>query len=1378
MLNLNFNNIRSLNGSVNEGFEEFVCQLARREKIPYSQRFVRNGKPDGGVECYWILEDGSIVAWQAKYFCKSFEDSQYQQIDKSVKETLKSHPKLLRYIIAVPTDPSDAHVTGRMSMKDRIDGYIERWQKINANVTFEFWWASDLIEKLQNPSNQGLLRFWFEKQEFTDEDFIRFNADSIKDLGKRYTPNLNVEVDPVQYLEVLSRGNSLSHLLYMELKKAEQACLKISQNRHCHNVSDLVVNVHNIIKQIKGTNVTGIDRIDLDVLLKTLISLGEAVQDISNKIVEEEGATKEQIRASNAIYDLGVDILQVYNDLNCNIWRLVNDPILILEGEAGVGKSHLIADVVQRREKEKLFSLLFLGQKFISDEEPFTQMMRMLNFSGSSQELLDLLEAKAETTGHRIIIFIDAINEGHGLTIWQNNIRSFIERIRQHPWLGLVLSIRTSYQPAILPQEEFGDDYCVCATHYGFGANTRNAVKMYFKEYEILYPSVPLLNPEFRNPLFLHLFCEGMKNNGFKKIPDGIKGITSVMHLFFSGVEKSIRKGRNYPLSIKIVEKAVHTFIEHLVETRRHEISIDTAVDIFSDIYPRLFVEGELLDYLISEGVFTKNVFNNNKGNYEECIYFTYERFENILLAEYLIEKLQKDNKALEEYVLTTESTYMVGGLLESLAILLPERKGIELYEALPKFYSNNAVINAVLLSLVWRDEKTIDSHLDSYFSEFIKENQFKDRLVQTIMKIAFNVGNYYNADYLHKMLEPMKLADRDAVWIPTLYRIYDRWNNNIIEEIINWVWEESNDVEMDDKTVELGATLLSWFLASTNRKLRDTATKGLVQLLQNRIQVLILLLEKFSTVDDPYIYERLYGVALGCAVRSKSKKYLVRLCQYIYSSIFNVEGEVYPHILLRDYAREIIEYAISLGEKLSLDVNKIRPPYNSSFNYELVLDEEIKAILDKCAGYKNSPGMCSMLTSMFTEHTNVGSSYGDFGRYTFQSALSNWKIDAESLSNVAIKLIIDKYGYREDKHGTFDQNIGSGRGRSTIPNERIGKKYQWLALHELLARVADNFPKLKDSWSDDIVEYQGPWEPLIRDIDPTSLVRVDENSKDLSPYKDFWWNGIKYDNWKHEMSDWLNIEDDIPSAMPIIELTDPTGCDWLALECYPEWNEPHQKDSIYKKLWYQVRSYIIDEEDFSLVYEWAQKQNYGGRWMPECSNKYELFYREFYWSPAYKHYDIEGLTKREIYDKGTNQTIAHVEVTTIGYLWEAEEDYSKEMSFYCLMPSQQLFDGLKLQYSDKEGVFLNEDGTLLCFDAGAVEKSQNYLLVRKDILLDYLRAHHKKIMWYVLGEKNIIGLHNYNKWPDLPMWLVVSGTYTLNEEGEVVGNIKTSHDR
>lgn len=1374
MFVLDFNNIRHLNGSANDGFEEFVCQLAHKETVPNSKQFARNGKPDGGIECYWILEDCSIVAWQAKYFCKAFEDSQYQQIDRSVKEALSSHPDLRRYIIAVPIDPPDAHTTGRMSMKERINGYIVKWSKIRSDVSFEFWWASDMIERLQNPSNQGLVRFWFGKHEFTDANLMQFNADSIKDLGKRYTPKLNVNVETIEYFRILSRGESLNHFIEKVTKQAEEVCEKVEKNKNCHEAIDKVKSVRKAIKQINETNLNGIDRIPIEESLEPLKSLGETIQDIANDIVRKEKA-EEVHRYSHGIYDLGIDILRVYNKLHQDIIRLINDPILILDGDAGVGKSHLMADVVLQREKEKQLSLLFLGQKFITDEDPFTQMMRMLYFSGSSDEFLEMLEAKAETTGHRIIIFIDAINEGHGLTIWQNNIRSFINKIRQHPWLGLVLSIRTSYIDAILPCDEFKHDYCVRAKHFGFGNNTHSAVQLYFKEYDILYPSVPLLNPEFRNPLFLHLFCEGMKNNGYRKIPNGIKGISSVMRMFFDGIEKNIRKEKQYSSSITCVDKAVRKYIEYTAKNNLHEMHIDKAIESFSEIYPRIFKDGELFDYLVSEGVFSKNVFCNRNGKYEEFIYFTYERFENTLLAEYLIDELKFDDKTIEKYIRKSTSPYVIGGLLESLAILLPELKGQELYELLPNLYSNKVVIKAVIYSLTWREKKTIDLQLDKYFTEFIADEQIKEYFIRTIIENSFKAENHYNASYLHKMLASMNLSDRDAMWIPILYRIYNT-QDNIVEHIINWTWDESNKVNLDESSVELGATLLSWFLASTNRKLRDTATKALIQLLHNRMQLLIPLLEKFSAVDDPYIHERLFSVAFGCAVRSKSKEHLANLCQYIYSSVFNIEGEVYPHILLRDYAREIIEYAISIGEKFNIDVNKIRPPYNSSFNYDTVSDEEIKAIFEECIKDNKSSGMYDMLTSMFTEHTTIGFSYGDFGRYTFQSALSNWNVNAEYLSNIAIKLIIDKYGYQEKKHGAFDLIIGSGRGRSTIPNERIGKKYQWLVLHELLARIADNFPK-KQSWFDNpnANDYHGPWEPMIRDIDPTMITRVSEFYNDKNASNDFWWCGGKYANWGPTMCEWLNIEDDVPLVEPIIELIDHNGDDWYALECYPEWDEPHNKDSVYKKLWYQIRSCIVDEKDFSFVYEWASKQNFGGRWMPECYNKYELFYREYYWSPAYKYYDTEGLTKRKIYDKKTGQFIAYADVTTIGFLWEAEGDYSNKRSFYSLVPSKQLFDGMKMKHAEKEAVFLNEEGKTICFDAGIIENSKNHLLIRKDILLDYLKTHHKKIMWYVLGEKNIIGAHNYRGLPD---WLVISGTYTLDDNGKVIGCLKTSNIR
>lgn len=56
--NIDFNNIRPL-GSLNEGFEELVYQLTHRMDVPDGKHFVRNSRPDGGVDCYWELENGT-----------------------------------------------------------------------------------------------------------------------------------------------------------------------------------------------------------------------------------------------------------------------------------------------------------------------------------------------------------------------------------------------------------------------------------------------------------------------------------------------------------------------------------------------------------------------------------------------------------------------------------------------------------------------------------------------------------------------------------------------------------------------------------------------------------------------------------------------------------------------------------------------------------------------------------------------------------------------------------------------------------------------------------------------------------------------------------------------------------------------------------------------------------------------------------------------------------------------------------------------------------------------------------------------------------------------------------------------------------------------
>ena len=236
----------------------------------------------------------------------------------------------------------------------------------------------------------------------------------------------------------------------------------------------------------------------------------------------------------------------------------------------------------------------------------------------------------------------------------------------------------------------------------------------------------------------------------------------------------------------------------------------------------------------------------------------------------------------------------------------------------------------------------------------------------------------------------------------------------------------------------------------------------------------------------------------------------------------------------------------------------------------------------------------------MTTEYGRGTGGYGDFGRYTFQSAFRYWNVSADKLSNKAVEWIFEKYGYDAELHGEIDNNIPY-RGRGGKSMERIGKKYQWIALYEMLARVADNVTEFNNHgyWREDGEKgsYTGPWNPYVRDIDPTILIK-DTGNVDEDVPTDFWWVNTEPIDTELSNSDWISFEDDIPDANQIISITDGDGNEWLMLEGYPEWAEKRKLgeekyDNPHKRMWWQVRSYLVKDEDYESFFEWTNNQNF-----------------------------------------------------------------------------------------------------------------------------------------------------------------------------------------
>jgi hypothetical protein len=334
---------------------------------------------------------------------------------------------------------------------------------------------------------------------------------------------------------------------------------------------------------------------------------------------------------------------------------------------------------------------------------------------------------------------------------------------------------------------------------------------------------------------------------------------------------------------------------------------------------------------------------------------------------------------------------------------------------------------------------------------------------------------------------------------------------------------------------------------------------------------------------------------------------------------------------------------------------------------------------------------------------------------------------------------------------------------------ERIGKKYQWLALYEVLARISDNVLMEDEStrWSENkkYVQYQGTWQPSVRNIDPTVIQPPSENFQ-FNP--NAWWNPIKYDDWCDDSPDWVSSSDNLPDLRKIIELQDEQGDEWLALEIHPKWNQSvpigcEQYEHPHKRLWCQIRSYFVREKQARTIIDWAKQQHFMGRWFPESHEQSGIFSREHYWSPAYHFFNraYYGRSDWETVNNGrySDQKIGKVMVTTERHYWEA----GAESPLSYLAPRKCLFEKLQLQYSNKMGEWKNSQGEVICFDPTIHQDENNCLLIRKTILLQFLKDNKLKIFWTCLGQKQIIA--DATEQSQRVPWFEFSEVFALNGE-------------
>ncbi len=160
-----------------------------------------------------------------------------------------------------------------------------------------------------------------------------------------------------------------------------------------------------------------------------------------------------------------------------------------------------------------------------------------------------------------------------------------------------------------------------------------------------------------------------------------------------------------------------------------------------------------------------------------------------------------------------------------------------------------------------------------------------------------------------------------------------------------------------------------------------------------------------------------------------------------------------------------------------------------------------------------------------------------------------------------ALEYIIKEIGYSNQLFGQYDTDIGVFDRNHLKKIERIGKKYEWIAMYNILARLSDYFKVRGENWNDEIGrDYSGPWNPYVRDFDPTLNTKIKPDRSIFPVFEKAVPNEarfIDYDASDEEITAWIQGDDEMYQHLPDrLIRKDQDGVEWISIYLYQEFKK------------------------------------------------------------------------------------------------------------------------------------------------------------------------------------------------------------------------------
>ncbi|MGW5132624.1 hypothetical protein [Streptomyces sp. NPDC004135] len=1156
-MTLDLADLERLPGAPDQSFEALTRAIVARRHSGLGRMRERRNQP--GVEFYFRVDHvgalgdpGRVWGWSCKWFALNSKNEltvrQRELIEESLKLAVKHVNGLTDFVLCLPQRPAKKD-------EDWIDGLTQETVKVS------LWCAENYEAQLAGLDE--LRATFFGELALTPMVLERSHERSVAPVRLRWMPRLHTSTQAERYIDrALLRPAAFDWLQ----QRTDDVAVRTDALRAALDGLDPDS------RDAAAVAADDLNRFVED--LRAIIDAGRGLRpgEVRARLADQQPPTtspralkrlvvrlrRYQRPEALLVTGLGAEIRDIVQWLS-TARADAEAPLLAVTAAAGQGKTHLSAQMTSPTGRPT--AGVFVQGGSLHAGSTLDDLARRIPGIRADRfdELLEALNSSGMRAGCRIPLVIDGLNEAERPLEWRRLLAELAPALSDYPYVMVIVTLRDAHADQLIPQEAARLEL------EWQQAEVSQIVAVYFREYKINPSDAWLPTAAFRSPLFVRMYCEAA--NPTRETPVGAEALpqslVGVFELYRDGVAErlALDPARTH-VPAKQIKRRLADLASHMWTHQLRRLPSDEAREILDGGQPSW--DESLFRRLVEEGVLIRQ--ETEGFDDTECA-FAFDRLAGYLIADSLLvcmtysdvyERLAEPD--LWQSLLGEQAHSLGEDVTVGLIGLLPRRfTNCHLWRAAPAEHRDFALAGELAAESGFLDDETVNA-LEALIGTRWAGVRGHRHVFDRLWEVRKSAQHRLNAEFLDRVLRRLPLAQRDPYWTEWVRGQAPGVLTTALERAVSRWGARAGRAESDD----LDALAISWLLASTDTVLRDLATKALQRYGRPEPKRLFDLAARMLDVDDLYIVERLVGAAYGAAsthqipdpegpFEQALRDWLAQLHDRF------LDGGATPtsHEQLRGYVRATFEFAGALHPTAVPDDVDTR-----ALRFAAVGPANVMADDDPHAAE------CDRTMGMDFENYVIGAAINGRGNYDYTHPEFRQ-------SRAEVRARVWELGWRSEEFGNLDESIGmSAERRHSSPRkvERYGKKYSWIAYHEMVGRLVDD-GRAPAPFGDP--------ERLMPDIDPGFPDKPPAAPVPLPP----WASAEPRDHQTWVTSGCVEVSDDLWLPAEIHGVDD----GWLLAEGYLS----HEHDG--RNVFGFFRTLLLAPEDAERAEQFAAEQDYPG---------------------------------------------------------------------------------------------------------------------------------------------------------------------------------------